>query len=216
MTQPTDAVSPPSVSANAPAGASTVSEAELLGQLRDRSPTAFEQLVRTHGVALMATTRRILRDEHEANDALQETFVSAFRAMERFDGRCPLGAWLQQIAVNACLMKLRSRRRRGEVEVEELLPQFTTYGQFAEHQERWSTPADSTLERGETAELVRAAIDRLPDKFRLPLVLRDLEGLDYALVAERLGATPNAAKIRVHRARQALRALLEPHMKEHL
>ncbi len=216
MTQPTDAVPSASQAAKAPAGASTAGEEELLTQLRGGCPAAFERLVRAHGVALMATTRRILRDEHEANDALQETFVSAYRAMDRFDGRCPLGAWLQQIAVNACLMRLRSRRRRAEVEVEELLPQFTTYGQFAEHQERWTEAADARLERGEMAELVRAAIDRLPDKFRLPLVLRDLEGLDYSLVAERLGATHNAAKIRVHRARQALRALLEPHMKEHL
>lgn len=196
--------------------AARAGEVALVAELRRRSPQAFEDLVRSHGVTLMATTRRILRDEHEANDALQDALVSAFRAIDGFDGRAPLGAWLQQITVNACLMKLRSKRRRKEIEVDALMPAFNEYGQFAEHQHPWSEASDAPAERAETAALVRKSIDQLPDKFRVPLVLRDLEGIDYEGIAERLGVTVNAAKIRVHRGRQALRALLDPYMRQHL
>lgn len=188
-------------------------EASLIRDLRSRSPSAFEQLVRVHGVDLMATARRLLRDEHEANDALQEAFLCAFRAIEGFDGRCPIGAWLRQITVNACLMRLRSKRRRQELEVEELLPAFTETGQFVEHQQPWCVD-DARLERFETAQLVRQSIERLPQTLRVPLVLRDLEAMDYEDIAEQLGATVNAVKIRVHRARQALKTLLDPIMSE--
>lgn len=187
-------------------------EADLVARLRSRCPDAFAELIRRYGVQLMATTRRILREEHEANDALQETLVSAFKAIGSYEGRAPLGGWLEQIAVNACLMRLRSRRARHEEDVGDLLPDFSESGAFAEHQHAWSEAADVALEREEVAVQVRAAIAALPDKYRIPLVLRDLQELDYATVAAHMNLSENAVKIRVHRGRQALRGLLEPQM----
>jgi RNA polymerase sigma-70 factor (ECF subfamily) len=189
-----------------------VADATLVVGLRARSPQAFELLVASFGVPLRTTARRILRDQDEADDALQETFVSVLRAIETYEGRSPLSAWLQQIAVNACLMRLRKRRRRAEEDLDEFLPEFLPTGQYAQPQQGWGPAADENALRDETIALVRGCVDELPDKFRVPLVLRDLEGMDYETIAARMELTVNAVKIRVHRGRQALRTLLDPHL----
>jgi RNA polymerase sigma-70 factor (ECF subfamily) len=186
-------------------------ETTLLQRLRLGDERAFEELVTSQSPRLLAVARRMLRCEEEARDALQETLLSAFRALDRFAGGCRLSTWLHRIAINACLMKLRSRGRRPEESIEDLLPRFQADGHPVSFFEAWSEGADKALEREETRLLVRTLIDRLPETYRTALLLRDIEDLDNEEAADLLGITPNAMKIRVHRARQALRALLEPH-----
>lgn len=180
--------------------------------LRAGDPAAFEVLVRCYAGRMREAALRILQNEEDAADAVQEAFVSAFRALERFEEKARVGTWLQRIAINAALMRLRSRRNRHEQDVEELLPEFHASGPFVEQQGSWAELPEDPLVREELCEHVRRHIAELPDKFRIPLLLRDIEGLDNAELARELGVTVNAAKIRVHRARQALRALLEPRM----
>jgi RNA polymerase sigma-70 factor (ECF subfamily) len=108
---------------------------------------------------------------------------------------------------NAALMKLRSRRRRPETSIDDLLPRFDEDGHFAEPVTAWDESA-GLLERHETRTMVRRAIAALPASHRTVLVLRDIEELDTDETAARLGITPNAVKTRLHRARLALRALL--------
>ncbi len=187
-------------------------ETELLGELRAGKPAAFEQLVRTHGPAMRAVTRRLLRNDEDADDALQEAFLAAFRALANFESRSRLGTWLHRIAVNAALMKLRSRHDRGQVESEPCLPRFVGLGVFAEPQERWSELPEDPLVREELCLRVRAAIDELPEPYRVALLLRDIEGLSNEELAAQLETSVNAAKIRVHRARQALRERLAPRL----
>src|SRR2546422_3590291 len=105
-------------------------------------------------------------------------------------------------------MKLRTRRRRREESIDQLLPRFASDGgRMLDGRE--SVPASDTLvEEAETRARVRAAIARLPERYRAVLLLRDIEERDGAEVAEALGITPQAVKTRLHRARQALRALL--------
>jgi RNA polymerase sigma-70 factor (ECF subfamily) len=186
-------------------------ETTLLLGLRLGDERAFEELVRTQSPRLLALARRMLRCEEEAQDALQETFLSAFRALDGFEGGCRLSTWLHRIAINACLMRLRSRARKPEESIEDLLPRFQQNGHPVSFFEEWAEGADEVLERKETRLLVREAIDRLPESYRTALLLRDIEDLDNQEAAELVGITPNAMKIRVHRARQALRTLLEPH-----
>lgn len=188
-----------------------VDESELVARLRAGEDAAFEELVGAYAGRMLAATRRILRSEDDAQDAVQEAFLSAFKALDRFQGESRLGTWLHRIAINAALMKLRSQKRRREVDVDGLLPRFREPdGHHEIAPKGWSPPADDRLEREETRAVVRAHIDQLPDNYRLALVLRDIEELSTEEVAEHLGVTVNAAKIRVHRARQALRTLLEP------
>jgi RNA polymerase sigma-70 factor (ECF subfamily) len=188
-------------------------EGALLAGLRSGDEASFEALVRAYGGRMRAAALRILRREEDADEAVQEAFLSAFRSLDGFQGEARLGTWLQRIAINAALMKLRARARRAEQELDPaLLPGFSRRGAFLEHPRTWQEPADAPAARAELQELVRARIEELPENHRIALVLRDIEGLGNQELAERLGVSANAAKIRVHRARQALRALLDPHL----
>jgi RNA polymerase sigma-70 factor (ECF subfamily) len=184
-------------------------DAPLVARLRGGDAAAYEQVVREHGGRMLATARRMLRVEEDARDAVQEAFISAFRAVDGFAGTARLSTWLHRITVNAALMKLRSRRCRREDAIEDLLPRFVEDGHFAEAQREWEAPADELLEQRETRAEVRAAIDQLPENYRAVLILRDIEELDTDETAAALGVTPNTVKTRLHRARQALRTLLE-------
>ena len=125
-----------------------------------------------------------------------------------------LSTWLHRIVVNACLMRLRAKRRRPEeTEIESLLPVFAEDGHQATPSVPWAENAQTMLEREETRAMVREAIDQLPDAYRIVLLLRDIEEKTTEETAAILGITANAVKIRLHRARQALRTLLDRQMR---
>ncbi len=186
-----------------------VGEAQLLARSRCGEDEAFEQLVRQYSGRLLAVARRLLGNEHDAQDALQEAFLSAFKALAQFTGTAKLSTWLHRIVVNAALMKLRSRRRKPEAPIDDLLPHFDAQGEWASRVTSWEAPSEVLLQRQETRALVRRCVDCLPETYRTVLLLRDIEELDTEEAASILGITPNAVKIRLHRARQVLRTLLE-------
>lgn len=188
-------------------------EHALLADLRAGKEEAFARLLREHGGRMLAVARRLVRDEEDARDAVQEAFVSAFRSLDRFEGGSRLATWLHRIVVNCCLMRLRSRQRRPEEPIEELLPRFLEDGHQETQSVDWEEPVDVLLQRREICALVRASIDRLPESYRTVLILRDIEEVSTAEAAGLLGITENALKIRLHRARQALRTLLDPHLR---
>jgi RNA polymerase sigma-70 factor (ECF subfamily) len=188
-------------------------ESDLLAALRAGEETAYRFLVERYGGRMLAVARRILRSEEEARDALQEAFLQAFRGVERFEGQARLSTWLHRITVNAALMRIRRQKSRPEQPIEALLPAFREDGHSEVCFVDWADGPEVVLQRSEVRDAVRAAIDRLPASYRTVLLLRDIEELDTAEVAELLGITANAVKIRLHRARQALRELLDARMK---
>ncbi|TMA49811.1 MAG: sigma-70 family RNA polymerase sigma factor [Deltaproteobacteria bacterium] len=181
----------------------------LLDGLRRGDDDAFAALVRQQAGRMLATARRLLRSDQDAEDAVQEAFVSAARAIDGFAGGSKVSTWLHRIVINTALMKLRTRRRRREESIDDLLPHFDAEGRHVSPVATWETPSDVLLERRETRAMVRRCIDRLPERYRTVLLLRDIEELDTQESADLLGTTPNTVKIRLHRARQALRTLLE-------
>lgn len=191
-----------------------IDEAELLAALRAGSDAAFEAVVRQHTSRMLVVCRRILRNDEDANDAVQEAFVSAFRALPSFEGTCRIGTWLHRIAVNAALMRLRSRKRRPEDSIDELLPSFREDGHATVEPRDWSPSALDEVARSETRAFVRSCIDRLPETYRVVLLLRDIEELDTAETALILNVTDGVVKVRLHRARQALRRLLSERFEE--
>ena len=188
-------------------------EATLVAQLRAGDEQAFEQVVRAYGGRLLAVARRIVGTEEDARDVVQDAFMNAFRSLDRFEGNAKLSTWLHRIVVNAALMKLRTRKRKPEQSIETLLPAFLDDGHHEERFQSWDEPVDKLMERAENRELVRKQIDALPEGYRTVLVLRDIEGLDTEETAKVLGLSVNATKIRLHRARQALRTMLAPHFR---
>jgi RNA polymerase sigma-70 factor, ECF subfamily len=200
----------------APDPAGLADDMALLARLRASDEAAYEQLVRECGGRMLAVARRFLKSDEDARDAVQEAFFSAFRSLEQFDGGGRLATWLHRIVVNVCLMKLRSMKRKPEESIEAYLPAFTADGRIAESASEWPEAADAAIEREEVRTLVRQAIDRLPESYRTVLLLREFEGLDTEEVARALEITPNAVKVRLHRARQALRGLLDPSLRRRI
>jgi RNA polymerase sigma-70 factor (ECF subfamily) len=185
-----------------------VEETVLVAGLRAGEEWAYETMVRQYGARLLSVARRFVRNEEDARDVLQSAYLSAFRAMDDFEGDAQLCTWLHRIVVNTALMRLRSQKRKPEVPIEELLPAFQSDGHHVEQFSDWSTPADELIERHEARQAVRRCIARLPEQYRSVLLLRDIEERSTQEAADLLDMTPTAVKVRLHRARQALSTLL--------
>lgn len=185
-------------------------EEELLRGLAKGDSAAFEQLVRSHGPRMLSVARRILRSEDDARDSLQDAFIQAFAAMDQFEGRAALGSWLHRIVVNAALMKLRSRKNKPEQSIEDLMPDFDADGCRIEPMWQLDESVETMIGRREVRDLVLDSIGKLPDSYRTVLLLRDIEEHTTEEVASELGISTGAVKIRLHRARAALKKLLEP------
>jgi RNA polymerase sigma-70 factor, ECF subfamily len=190
--------------------ASGSDEARLLACIRDGDECACEALVRQHVGRMLAVARRFLRTEEDSADAVQDAFLAAFRSLDGFEGNSVLGTWLHRIVVNVCLMKLRAQSRSREVRIDDLFPTFDETGHHSRPVRLWEDQALARLTQAETRAHVRACIDRLPNSYRDILLLRDIEELDTEQTAQQLGINSGAVKTRLHRARQALRTLLEP------
>ena len=188
-------------------------DAAFVERLRTGDERAFEQLFLAYGGRMLRVARRILRNEEEARDAVQDAFISAFRSICRFEGASRLTTWLHRIVVNACLMRLRGKRGHEEVDIEPLLPKFKEDGHQVQSSQPWRELSDAEYERIELKAIVRGCIDRLPETYRTIVLLRDVEELSTEEAAEALGISVPAAKVRLHRARQALRTLLDPTMR---
>lgn len=188
-------------------------EGTLVERLRSGDPAAFETLVREQTPALLRVARRFMKSDEDARDAVQDAFVAAFKSIGTFGANAQLSTWLHRIVINASLMRLRTQRRRREEDIEEYLPNFATDGHQVPPSQQWTETAETILARTEMTAIVRAAIDQLPDTYREVLLLRDIEELSTDETAKMLGISVNATKIRLHRARQALRALLDPYMR---
>ena len=188
-------------------------DAALIAGLQAGESGAFETLLRDYGPRLLRLARRFLANEEDARDALQDAMVAVYRSIGSFESGSALLTWLHRIVVNSALMKLRTKKRHPEEDIEQYLPRFLEDGHQRVPSSPWTESAQSVLEREELRAAVRAAIDKLPDAYRIVLHLRDIEELSTAETAEILGTSKNVVKIRLHRARQALRTLLDPSMR---
>jgi len=194
--------------------ASTPPNTPNLIALRAGEAEAVNRFVREHSGWMLAVARRYLRDRALAEDCVQEALISALTHIARFEGRSSLKAWLHRITVNAALMKLRSRRRQDERPVEEVLPQCDAEGLRREAPWIEAPRADALIESRQACAFVREHLARLPETHRRVLQLRDIDGLSTAQAAQELGISEGAAKVRLHRARAALKTLVEPAMLE--
>lgn len=190
-------------------------EESLVAGLRAGDSAAYEALVRSYGGRLLQVARRYL-DEDEARDALQEALVSAWKSIDSFDGGARVSTWLHRIVVNAALMRIRkksSKLEQATEELEPLLPTFLEDGHRAGVGDgTWSETPEQLLGRKEVRAFVRRSIAELPESYRTVIQLRDIEGFTGQETAEALDLSTTAVKVRLHRARQALRSILEQHL----
>ena len=184
----------------------------LLAQLRAGDTGALEPLMERFAGRMFRVAHGITRSAADAEEVIQDVFLSLLKKAASFEGRAALGTWIYRITVNAALNKRRGKRAQLEVLIEDHLPTFKDDG----HREGdraflladWSGLPDETLLSKEGRETIRAAIDRLPAAYRTVLLLRDVEELSSEEVAAALGETIASVKSRLHRARMALREML--------
>jgi RNA polymerase sigma-70 factor (ECF subfamily) len=187
-------------------------EAALVQSAAQGDPQAFEALVRPHLGMLFRVIDRILGNEAESQDALQDALLTLHRELPGFHGASKFSTWAYRICVNQALMARRKRVRRREDAIEDLMPRFGDEGHHMNVDTilDWSEDAEALMkvEQDELKVKVRAGLERLSDDQRAVFVLRDLEGWNTDEIARHLGITRELVRQRVHRARLALRAML--------
>ncbi len=185
---------------------SFLSEAELIEAAKAGRQEAYTAIVERYSGTVYNLALRLTGNPQEAEDVLQETFISAFRALSRFEGRSQLGTWLYRIAYNAALMRLRKRQVPTQSLDEPLIGDDGDLvpRQFVD----WGRLPDELLLGKELRSTLEAALKTLPVSLRSVFVLRDIEGLSTAETAQALGLTETNVKVRLHRARLALREKL--------
>lgn len=190
-------------------------ESELLEGLRAGDPMAYRTFVELNSANVYSIALKLLADEQEAEDVLQETFLSAFQAIYRFEGRSKLSTWLYRIAYNASLMRLRKRDQMTTFSLDQPpRDEGESGGPGSRHLVDWSTVPDGQLLTAEARQEMDRAIAELPESLRSAFVLRDIQGLSGAETAEILGITVQAVKNRLHRARLRLRDRLSGYFAE--
>lgn len=187
-------------------------DADLVRQACQGEAEAFEALVRPHLGMFFRVIERILGNEAESQDALQDALLVLHRELPGFQGASRFSTWAYRICVNQALMARRKRIRRREDAIEDLMPRFQDDGHHMDMDAvlAWSEEAEALVraERDELKARVRAGLDRLSDDQRSVFVLKDLEGWDTDEISRHLGISRELVRQRLHRARLALRALL--------
>jgi RNA polymerase sigma-70 factor (ECF subfamily) len=186
---------------------------KLLAAVRRGDERAVQKLVDLYSPRLYNLALRILRHSQDAEDALQETFITALGKLDQFDGRSSFFTWIYRIAVNISLMALRKRSSRHRREEPLAAPGFDEIRR-RELIDWAADPARAAL-TSEMRQLMEAAIEKLPAKYRVVFVLRDLEGLSIGETAKTLGISVANVKIRLMRARLFLREALAKYFHEH-
>ena len=196
---------PPPTPPETPANAS-VSDEELVARARAKDFGAFEQLLDRYEDKIFRLAYRFVRNESEAKEILQDTFLSIWRKLDTFKGDAQFGSWLYRVAANTALMRLRSQRRHPEISTEELpVGYLDNYGQVPSVGENWSKRPDDELQSEELRRHIQTSVDALPEIYRTVFLLRDVEGLSTEETGEILSISVPTVKTRLHRARIALR-----------
>ena len=194
-------------SATAPKAASAAADLQLVRRALGRDETAVRAIIKANNRRLYRLARGILRNDNEAEDVVQETYVRAFTHLAEFRGDASLSTWLSRIAMNEALGRLR--RRRPGVELSSL-PPGTLEAQIIQFPLLSATDdPERTMAQREIQHVVEAAIDELPEPFRMVFITRVVEGMNVEETADILGLKPETVKTRLFRARAMLRDNVE-------
>lgn len=190
-----------------------LSETELVELARQGGENAIRQLIERNNQRLFRAARSVLRNDAEAEDVVQETYVKAFTALAGFRGDASFSTWLTRIALNEAVSRLRRRKNNTELEVLDQAVSADAGLVSLFPLSLAPLPADTEAARSEMRQLLETAIDGLPEGFRTVFVLRDVEGLSTEETAEQLKLKPETVKTRLHRARRMLRLVLEAELR---
>ncbi len=194
------------------AEAGGLGERDLVALARRGEPAAFGEIMRRHNRRLFRAARSVLRDDAEAEDAVQEAYLRAFRGLDSFRGEAGLSTWLTRITLNEAFGRLRRGRPVADLGVVDAAAREAGGARvlmFPTMAHDGGSDPEGAMARRQIRRLLEEAIDALPERFRLVLVARDVDGMSVEEAAEVLGLRPETVRTRLHRARRSLRAALE-------
>ena len=189
-------------------------DAAFLSKLRLGAPAAVEALFDQYHGKVYGLAMSILKSKSDAEEAVQDVFLTVVRKADRFRGNSALYSWIYRICVNTCLMRQRKGRRTETVPIEEYLPVFTKEGAHARPVEDWSKEVERRMLDKELGQVIKRFTDELSEKYRMVFVLSDVEGLSNEETAQILDLTIPAVKSRLHRARLYLRERLSRYLRD--
>lgn len=194
----------------------TLEDQDLVERARQRDMAAFEELVVRYRSKVYGLALRMMKDASDAEEIMQETFLSAWQSLPGFRGESAFGSWLYRICANFALMRLRRRKVELENDAQQHPqasagePRFDSEGSLiASPSYDWSRGTEEKALDHELRRAIETATMGLPDEHRAVFLLKDIEGLSYEEIAQVTGSTVPAVKSRLHRARLALRQAIE-------
>jgi RNA polymerase sigma-70 factor, ECF subfamily len=182
-------------------------DAAAVARARGGDSDAFRQLVERHSRSVYRVAYRVTGNTHDAEDVVQETFLKAYRQLDRFESRASFGTWLHRIAMNCSVDLLRSRPRREQAEEADTLEQLG--GDAAPASARSLSP-ERLMASVQVGDRVKAAMERLSPLERAAFVMRHFDGHSIDEISRALGIRENAAKHSIFRAVRKMRLALEP------
>jgi RNA polymerase sigma-70 factor, ECF subfamily len=194
----------------------SLAERLFIARLKERDPSAFDEIVRRYGDKVFSLIYRMLGNRQEAEDVAQEVFITVFKTVDTFRGEAKFSTWLLRIAANQSKNRIKYLARRptdGGGELEDAAQPGApgaTPGPVAHAQ---IDAPDKMLEAAETDRLIQAAIAELDEEHRLLVILRDVEEMSYQEIGEITGLPEGTIKSRLHRARMAVKEYLDKHTK---
>lgn len=187
------------------------SDAVLISKIKAGDERAFSKLVQRYEQTVWGFAFKLCRDKEKAEESFQDTFVNVFRKIDQFDGRSKFSTWLYTIVANNCLMKRRKRKIEDLLESLDEAPDVEDAAVQKQLVAWDNTPVESLLQ-GELKEQLDAAIQKLPDDYRIVFVLRDLEQKTAEETSKITGLSVPAVKSRLRRSRVFLRQQLHGFM----
>lgn len=188
------------------------SDSQLIEEFKRGSERSFEELIGRYSEKAFHLATRLTRSHEDAEEVLQDVFVTVYRKIAGFEGKSSFSSWLYRVTVNASLMKLRKRKQDQSISLEDVAPQIknTLVARNSDQIE-----ADRSASRNELKAALEKAIERLPDDYRPVYVLRDIDGLTSREVGKILNLSVPAVKSRLHRSRMMLRRKLHSVYKDY-
>jgi RNA polymerase sigma-70 factor, ECF subfamily len=189
---------------------SAQADAAIVERIRNGEPALYEVLVRRYNQRMYRVARSFLHDEAEAEDVMQEAYLKAFTALPRFQGRAQFSTWLTRILINCALAHLRTRSRRREVALDDVMGPTVRTAQG--NREAGRSDGDLRIAQEQIGRLIERTLETLPSKYRIVFAMRELEEMSVAETAAALGISPENTKVRLHRAQRLLREGLRRRM----
>ncbi len=178
---------------------------ELIQEFKKGNKDSFEELVSRYSNKAFSLATRLTRNQQDAEEVLQDVFVTVYRKIAGFEGKSSFSSWLYRVTVNAALMKLRKRRQDHSMSIEDILPQLRDSVAFKSPDH---LDVDTVALKHQLTTALEDAIQTLPDEYRPVFILRDVDGLTSKEVSKILSISVPAVKSRLHRSRMMLRRKL--------